>query len=82
MEKLTEAAGGYHRKSTLYHAHSNPAERYVQTSVHALRKSIRGAIKSWDIFVPGIQLAINVKISKRTDIALYTLMFARKMNQF
>ncbi|KAG2219802.1 hypothetical protein INT45_001134 [Circinella minor] len=49
MEKLTEAAGVYHRKSTPYHARSNnPAERYVQTSVRALRKSIRGAIKSWN----------------------------------
>ncbi|KAG2221669.1 hypothetical protein INT45_002707 [Circinella minor] len=82
MEKLTEAAGVYYRKRTSYHARSNPAERYVQTSVCALRKSIRGAIKSWDIFVPRIQLAINAKISKRTDTAPYTLMFARKMNQF
>ncbi|KAG2215257.1 hypothetical protein INT45_012707 [Circinella minor] len=82
MTKLTEAAGIYHRKSTQYHARSNAAERYVQTSVRALRKSIRGAIKSWDIFVPGIQLAMNAKISKRTETAPYTLMFARKMNQF
>ncbi|KAG2215282.1 hypothetical protein INT45_012704, partial [Circinella minor] len=82
MEKLIEAAGVYHHKCTPYHARSNPAERYVQTSVRALRKSIRGAIKSWDIFVPGIQLAINAKISKRTDTAPYTLIFARKINQF
>ena len=82
MEKLTEAAGVFHHKSTPYHARSNPAEWYVQTSVHALRKSIRGAIKSWDIFVLGIQLVINTKISKQIDIAPYTLMFARKMNQF
>lgn len=39
-------------------------------------------MKDWDIFVPSVQLAMNAKVAKRHDTALYTLMFARKMNNF
>ncbi|KAJ8659019.1 hypothetical protein O0I10_005401 [Lichtheimia ornata] len=65
VKKLAQATGFDHRLATPYHPRANGvAERWVQTSVRTLRKLIKGALKDWDLFVPGVQLAINGKISK------------------
>lgn len=83
IKKLAEASGFDHRLTTPYHPRANGvAERYVQTTVRTLKKSIRGATKDWDIFIPAVQLAINAKITKRHDTAPFNLMFARKVNAF
>lgn len=83
IEKLAQATGFDQRLTTPYHPRANGvAERYVQTTVRTLKKSIRGAAKDWDIFLPAVQLAINSKITKRHNTAPFNLMFARKMNAF
>lgn len=83
LEKLSEAAGFDHRLTTPYHPRANGvAERYVRTPVRTLTKSIQGATKDRDIFIPAVQLAINAKITKRHDTAPFNLMFARKINAF
>ena len=83
MKKLSEASGFDHRLATPYHPRANGvAERWVQTTTNSLRKSIKGAIRDWDLYVPGIQLALNAKVTQRTGSSPYTLMFARAMNGF
>ena len=83
IEKLSQATGFDQRLTTPYHPRANGvAECYVQTTVRTLKKSIRGASKDWDIFLPAVQLAINAKITKRHNTAPFNLMFARKINAF
>ncbi|CEP07903.1 hypothetical protein [Parasitella parasitica] len=43
---------------------------------------VEGAGHRWDLFTPGIQLALNNKVSKRLNSPPFNLMFARKMNAF
>ena len=83
MTRLAEASGFEHRLATPYHPRANGvAERWVQTSVNALRKCIKGATRDWDLYVPSIQLAMNAKVTQRHGTSPYTLMFARAMNGF
>ncbi|KAJ8658132.1 hypothetical protein O0I10_006139, partial [Lichtheimia ornata] len=74
---------GVDRLTTPYHPQANGlAERWVQSAVMIIRKSIDGTSKDWDYFVPATQLALNNKISKRLNTPPFTLMFARKLNPF
>jgi transposase InsO family protein len=83
LKGLSQATGFDHRLTTPYHPRANGvAERYVQTTVRTLKKTIHGAAKDWDIFLPSVQLSINAKITKRHDTAPFSLMFARKLNAF
>jgi hypothetical protein len=50
--------------------------------MRAIRKRVEGNNREWDLYVPAVQLAMNAKVSKRLDTAPYSLMFARKLNDF
>lgn len=83
MKRFKRAAGFDHRLVSPYHPRANGvAERWVQTSMRAIRKRVEGNNREWDVYVPAVQLAMNAKVSKRLDTAPYSLMFARKLNNF
>ena len=83
VKKLQKASGFEHRTSTVLHPRGNGvAERWVQTSVNLIRKSIKGATRDWDLVVPMTQLALNNKIMQRHGSTPFALMFARTMNSF
>lgn len=83
MRQFKRAAGFDHRLVTPYHPRANGvAERWVQTSVRAIKKRVEGIHKDWDIYVPAVQLALNAKVSTRLNTAPFSLMFARKLNDF
>lgn len=71
------------RLITSYNAASNgTAERFVQSAKLAIAKAVEGAGHQWDLYTPGVQLALNNKVSKRLNTPPFNLMFARKMNAF
>lgn len=83
MQHFKRAAGFDHRLVTPYHPRANGvAERWVQTSVRAVKKRVKGVHKEWDLYVPAVQLALNAKVSTRLNTAPFSLMFARKLNNF
>lgn len=83
MQHFKRAAGFDHRLVTPYHPRANGvAERWVQTSLRAIKKRIQGIHKDWDLYVPAVQLAMNAKVSARLNTAPFALMFARKLNNF
>ncbi|KAJ8651867.1 hypothetical protein O0I10_012560 [Lichtheimia ornata] len=83
MSRFERAAGFDHRLVSPYHPRANGvAERWVQTSVGAIKKRVQGVHENWDLYVPAVQLAMNAKVSKRTESPPFSLMFARRLNNF
>ncbi|KAG1121361.1 hypothetical protein G6F42_012503 [Rhizopus arrhizus] len=82
-QTLCETMNIDQRLITSYNAASNgSAERFVQSSKLAIAKAVEGAGHEWDLYVPGVQLALNNKVSKRLNTPPFNLMFARRMNAF
>jgi hypothetical protein len=66
-----------------YHPRANgAAENKVKTVKATLEKKIDGESRDWDLFVPTVQLEINAKIVRLHGSAPFSLMFARKLNEF
>jgi hypothetical protein len=70
------------RYITAYHPASNLSERFVQSTKKVLAKIMEGNGEDWHYYVPSVQLMLNNKISKRLNSTPFSLMFARKMNDF
>ncbi|KAG1105101.1 hypothetical protein G6F42_016995 [Rhizopus arrhizus] len=60
---------------------SGTAERFVQSPKLAIAKAEEGAGHEWDLYAPGVQLALNNKVTERLNTPPFNLMFAR-MNAF
>jgi transposase InsO family protein len=83
MAHLLSICGIDHRATSPYHPRANGvAERTVQTSLLAIKKRLLGHASSWDTFVPGVQLAINIHTAARTNSPPFALMFGRAPNSF
>ena len=83
MELFTKTVGIDHRLITPYNPRANgSAERWVQSAINGIKKSMEGAIPDWDLYVPATQLALNVKVSTRHKSRPFALMFARNLNEF
>ncbi|CEP09192.1 hypothetical protein, partial, partial [Parasitella parasitica] len=77
MKLLCESMHIDQRLITPYKASSNgTSERWVQSAKLAIAKSVEGAGHQWDLFTPGVQLALNNKVSKRLNTPPFNLMFA------
>ncbi|KAG1167990.1 hypothetical protein G6F71_009313 [Rhizopus microsporus] len=70
------------RYITAYHPASNLSERFVQSTKKVLAKIMEGNGKDWHYYVPAVQLMLNNKVSKRLNSTPFSLMFARRMNDF
>ncbi|CDH52554.1 hypothetical protein RO3G_11965 [Lichtheimia corymbifera JMRC:FSU:9682] len=58
MDLFTKTVGIDHRLITPYHPRANgSAERWVQSAINGIKKSMEGAIPDWDLYVPATQLA-------------------------
>ena len=78
-----EGSGIDHRKITPYNPSANGlAERFVQTSVRAIKKRLEGSNHLWDTHAPQIQLQMNEKIAALTGSTPFSLMFACTPNAF
>lgn len=83
MKRFKRAAGFDHRLVSPYHPRANGvAERWVQTAMLAIKKRVQGVHKDWDLYVPAVQLAMNAKASTRLNTPPFSLMFARRLNDF
>ncbi|CEP09771.1 hypothetical protein [Parasitella parasitica] len=83
MKLLCESMHIDQRLITPYKASSNGAsDCWVQLAKLAIAKIVKDAGHQWDLFTPGVQLALKNKVSKRLKTPPFNLMFARKMNAF
>ncbi|CEP18537.1 hypothetical protein [Parasitella parasitica] len=58
---------------TLCETSNGAAERFVQSSKLAIAKTVEGAGHQCDLFTPGVQLALNNKVSKRLNTPPFNL---------
>ncbi|KAG1454995.1 hypothetical protein G6F57_015383 [Rhizopus arrhizus] len=70
------------RYITAYHPASNLSERFVQSTKKVLAKIMEGNGEDWHYYVPAVQLMLNNKVFKRLNSTPFSLMFARRMNDF
>ncbi|CEG69589.1 hypothetical protein RMATCC62417_05642 [Rhizopus microsporus] len=70
------------RYITAYHPASNLSERFVQSTKNVLAKIMEGNGEDWHYYAPAVQLMLNNKVSKRLNSTPFSLMFARRMNNF
>ena len=67
----------------LVHSRGNgAAESGVKIALNTLRKMVEDNGQDWDHYVPIAQLAMNYRITQRTNSSPFSLMFARKLNLF
>ena len=79
MASITKILGIPHRFSTPYFASSNGAvENTVKTVTNTLRKMCGNDVSKWDLILPAVQLACNLKIRNRTGSTPFSLMYARQ----
>lgn len=56
-------------------------ERSVGTSTSVIKKLVHGHTRSWPLFVPFAQFAVNCKINETTNSTPFALMFGRRANE-
>ena len=83
MKRFARHSGFESRLVVPYNPRANgTAERWVQKASIVIKKMIKGATLDWDVYVPAVQLAINANVSTRHNTPPFSLMFARKLNDF
>jgi hypothetical protein len=83
MKELASQMQIQARTVTPYHPRANGlAEAHVKTITNAIRKKVNAAIRDWKPTLQFIQYAINTKTTAIHGSAPFSLMFARKDNQF
>jgi hypothetical protein len=83
ISQLTYVSHVDHRLITAYHPRANgAAERSIFTSSQILLKNLSGNTETWECYLPGVQLAMNARISSVHGSSPYSLMFARPLNGF
>ncbi|KAJ8651870.1 hypothetical protein O0I10_012563 [Lichtheimia ornata] len=83
MKPFARASGFEHRLVVPYHRKANgTAERWVQKATLSIKKMLNGATFEWDHYVPAVQLALNANVTSPHKTPPFTLVFARKVNDF
>ena len=58
------------------------AERHVKIAKNLLIKLCDGDFSTWELHVPAVQLAINTRVTRRTNATPFSCMFGRQLNVF
>ncbi|KAG1412531.1 hypothetical protein G6F58_007964 [Rhizopus delemar] len=83
IRKFTEVSGIDHRLITAYHPRSNGiAERWVGKTKNIIYKRLQGKNDDWDLYLDSTQEALNNTPTALHDTRPFSLMFARRPNQF
>jgi transposase InsO family protein len=83
MSVMKKISGIDERLISAYHHRSNGiAERAIQSTSHAVYKSIGGLNTQWDDYLPHIQHAFNTRVIELHGSSPYSLMFGRAPNTF
>lgn len=83
MAQIVDLSRMDRRLFTPYHHRGNGiTERAVRTSSEAIYKQLEGHDKEWDLYLPAVQLYMNLKTSDVTGSTPYSLMFSRAANKF
>jgi transposase InsO family protein len=80
---LCELAGIDHRLISSYYPQANGAvENMVKTTSMVVYKRLQGRDADWPLYIPSTQLFVNMSVSTLHGSTPYSLMFARKANEF
>ena len=83
VKNVIELFGGQARQIASWNPRCNgSAERHVRLMKEVIYKCIDGVHKDADLWLPWAQLCINQRISSRTLSSPFSLMFARRKNDF
>jgi hypothetical protein len=83
MDSMFKLMGIDHRLIAAYNPRANgAAERFVGSVQKCVLKAAGGNVVNWDLYLPGVQLALNTKPSSSTNSAPHALMFGRGCNPF
>ena len=83
MNEMALVSNIDHRLITPYHPQANgSAERMVQSTSQTVYKLLQGRDHEWPLFLPSVQLFNNMKVTNLHGSTPYSLMFARKANEF
>ena len=83
LHELTELYGIDHRLITPYHPQANGlVERTNKEVSRAVKKAMEGSTGAWEMWLPTVQLGLNVQVNRRTATTPFALMFGRPFNEF
>lgn len=83
MHSLSKHLGIDRRYNTAFHSRGNGvSESAVKTTLNTIRKMVNSNSNDWDNVLPIVQLASNYKIKYRSKSAPFSLMYARRLNDF
>eukprot|EP00733_Pompholyxophrys_punicea_P000125 Pompholyxophrys_punicea_v1_NODE_19_length_5902_cov_21.503677.p1 type:complete len:734 gc:universal NODE_19_length_5902_cov_21.503677:2263-62(-) len=72
-----------HRCVSPYHPRANgAAERFVQSTMRTLLKTLQDEIQAWHRVIPSIQLMLNSKVAALHGASPFSNMFTRELNGF
>ncbi|KAG1139974.1 hypothetical protein G6F37_009661 [Rhizopus arrhizus] len=81
--KFTEVSDIDHRLIAAYHPRSNGiAERWVGKTTNIIYKRLQGKNDDWDLYLDSTQKALNNTPTALHGTRPFSLMFARRLNQF
>ena len=80
---FTKMMGITHALIAAYNPRANGlAERHVATVKLCLKKTAGGNLRNFDLYLPGVQMAINAKVASATKSPPFALFFARPHSPF
>ncbi|KAG1372076.1 hypothetical protein G6F61_011368 [Rhizopus arrhizus] len=83
IRKFTEVSGIDHPLMTAYHPRSNGiAERWVGKTKNIIHERLQGKNDDWDLYLDSTQEALNNTPTALHDTRPFSLMLARRPNQF
>ena len=83
LSELTESYGIDHRLITPYHPQANGlVERRNKEVARSIKKSMEGSVGAWELWLPTVQLGLNVQVNQRTATTPFALMFGDPLTNF
>ena len=81
IREMKEQLGFQHRTISAYHPQANgAAEVNVGMAKRMLKKFTHGDLSCWCLYLPAVQLSMNVRVTKRHHSTPFSLIFNRPAN--